>query len=106
MLDGVAAKTGSRGEGFTDFVTLTVCALAGGTMEQEYLANIQKYVTGEKGERPVDQLAVAFGKLIEIMGSTRADILGDLFQGGITYGEHAKYFTPAPICDLMAQLTA
>jgi hypothetical protein len=41
----------------------------------------------------------------EVSESTREDILGDLFQGGITYGEHAQYFTPAPICDLMAQLT-
>ena len=42
----------------------------------------------------------------EVSEDTREDILGDLFQGGITYGEHAQYFTPAPICDLMAQLTA
>jgi type I restriction-modification system DNA methylase subunit len=42
----------------------------------------------------------------EVSEDTREDILGDLFQGGITYGEHAQYFTPAPICDLMAQVTA
>ena len=44
MLDGVAAKAGSRGEVFADFLTMTVCALAGGTMEEEYLATVQKYV--------------------------------------------------------------
>src|SRR5438034_991772 len=32
MLDAVAAKTGSRGEAFDTFLTMTVCALAGGTM--------------------------------------------------------------------------
>ena len=106
MIDGVAAKVGSRGQVFDDFLTVMVCTLAGGTMEEEYLATVQKYVVGEKGKRPIDQLAAAFGKLIEIMEETRADILGDLFQGGITYGEHAQYFTPAPICDLMAQVTA
>jgi hypothetical protein len=106
MLDGVAAKTGSRGEVFDSFLTMTVCALAGGTMEEEYLATVAKYAAGEKGKRPVDHLAAAFARLVAIMDDTREDILGDLFQGGITYGEHAQYFTPAPVCDLMAQLTA
>lgn len=75
-------------------------------MEEEYLATIAKYTEGQKGKRPVDQLAAAFGKLIAIMEETRADILGDLFQGGITYGERGQFFTPTPICDLMAELTA
>lgn len=106
MLDGVAAKTGSRGQVFEDWITMAVCALAGGTMEEEYLATVAKYTAGEKGKRPIDQLAAAFGRLVTIMEETREDILGDLFQGAITYGEHAQYFTPAPICDLVAQLTA
>ncbi len=106
MLDGVAAKVGSRGQVFDDYLTMTVCALAGGTMEEEYLATIAKYIEGEKGKRPVDRLAEAFSQLIAIMEETRGDILGDLFQGGITYGERGQFFTPEPICDLMAQLTA
>ena len=59
MLDGVAAKTGSRGHVFDDWITMTVCALAGGTMEEEYLATVARYTDGEKGKRPVDQLAMA-----------------------------------------------
>ena len=106
MLDGVAAKTGSRGQVFDDWITMTVCALAGGTMEEEYLATVAKYVNGEKGKRPVDQLAAAFARLVAIMEDTHEDILGELFQGGITYGERGQYFSPGPICDLMAQLTA
>src|SRR5882672_7385205 len=84
MLDGVAAKSGSRGEVFSDFLTMTVCALAGGTMETEYLATIQKYVAGEKGKRPVDQLAAAFGRLVAIMEETRAKAPSqdDLYQRG------------------------
>ena len=106
MLDGVAAKTGSRGQVFDDFLTMTVAALAGGTMEDEYLATVAKYADGEKGKRPVDRMAAAFGRLVDIMESTREDILGDLFQGASTYGERGQYFTPSPICDLMAQLAA
>ena len=106
MLDAVAATTGSRGEAFSDWLTMTVCALAGGTMEEEYLATVAKYGVGEKGKRPVDHLAAAFGRLVAIMQDTRADILGDLFQGAITYGERGQYLTPENLCDLMAQLTA
>ena len=93
ILDCVATSTGSRDQVFSDFLSMAVCALAGGTMEAEYLATIQKYVAGEKGKGPVDPLAAAFGRLVEIMTDIREDIIGDLFQGGITYGEHAEYFS-------------
>ena len=33
------------------------------------------------------------------------DILGDLFQGAITYGEAGQFFTPAPVARMMAQMT-
>ena len=56
MLDGVAANVGSRGQVFDDFLTITVCTLAGGTMEEEYLATVAKYTDGEKGKRPIDRL--------------------------------------------------
>ena len=84
MLDQVAAKTGSRGEVFDSFLTMTVCALAGGTMEEEYLATVAKYAAGEKGKRPIDHLAAAFGKLIAIMDKTRAKDPShvDLYQRG------------------------
>ncbi len=105
MLDTVAAKTGSRGHVFEDWLTMVVCALAGGTMEEEYLAVVAKYAAGEKGKRPVDQLAKMFSTLVDIMEETRADILGDLFQGAITYGERGQFFTPENLCSLMGQLT-
>lgn len=105
MLDGIAHKTGSRAQVFEDFLTMTVCALAGGTMEAEYLAVVGKYAAGERGKRPVDQIAAMFGTLVRIMEETRSDILGDLFQGAITYGEHAQFFTPDSLCTLMAELT-
>jgi hypothetical protein len=84
ILDGVAASTGNRGQVFSDFLTVTVCTLAGGTMEEEYLATIQKYVAGEKGKRPIDQLALAFGRLVAIMDKTRAKDPSqvDLYQRG------------------------
>lgn len=32
-------------------------------------------------------------------------ILGDLFQGAITYGEAGQFLTPMPVCRLMARMT-
>lgn len=49
MLDDVAQRIGSRAQTFEDLVTVTVCALAGGTMEEEYRRTIPDYTTGEKG---------------------------------------------------------
>jgi len=33
------------------------------------------------------------------------DILGDLFQGAITYGEAGQFLSPQPLCRAMAQMT-
>jgi hypothetical protein len=46
-----------------------------------------------------------FGQLVLAMEKNDADILGDLFQGAITYGENGLYLTPDAITQLMAQLT-
>jgi hypothetical protein len=39
-----------------------------------------------------------------VIEETRADILGDLFQGAITYGENGQFLTPESLTDCMAQL--
>src|SRR5439155_11908640 len=59
---------------------------------------------GEEGKRGIDHLARMFGDLVRIMEETRSDVLGDLFQGAITYGENGQFYTPEPVCDLMAQM--
>lgn len=92
----------SRGQVFEDFLEMSVCALAGGTMEEPYLKVVQRYAEGEKGKRPVDLLAQLFGELVNVMEQTGADVLGDLFQGAITYGEHGQFYTPDHLCRLMA----
>jgi hypothetical protein len=45
-----------------------------------------------------------FGNLVAVTEETRADILGDLFQGSITYGERGQFMTPPSIAKLMAQM--
>ena len=73
-------------------------------MEEEYLQTIAKHTAGAKGKRGCDVLAQMFANLIAAMESTRRDILGDLFQGGITYGEKGQFLTPEPICEMMARM--
>ncbi|WP_419580849.1 N-6 DNA methylase [Stieleria magnilauensis] len=43
--------------------------------------------------------------MVDAMGETGEDILGDIFTGAITYGERGQFFTPAGVCDLMGSLT-
>lgn len=89
---------------FEDFLEMSVCSLAGGTMEDEYMTLVPRYSKGEKGKRAIDAIPQAFGALIEGMEKTRKDILGDLFQGGITFGENGQFFTPESLCELMVQM--
>lgn len=98
----------SRAQAFEDFLHMSVCALSGGAMEEEYLQTVAKHTAGKKGQRGADILARMFGLLVARMEETRTDmkdLLGDLFQGAITYGEAGQFLTPMPICRLMAKMT-
>ena len=74
-------------------------------MEDEYLQTIEKHKDGIKGRRGVDKLAEMFATLVDLTDRTRSDIIGDLFQGSITYGEKGQFLTPMPICRMMALMT-
>ncbi|MDB4614171.1 N-6 DNA methylase [bacterium] len=105
QLEEVSQRSGiSRGQSFEDFLHVSVCALAHPTMEDEYLQTIERHKDGVKGRRGVDKLAEMFATMVDAIDRTRDDILGDLFQGSITYGEKGQFLTPMPICRLMAQM--
>lgn len=109
LLDETSRRSGvSRGQAFEDFLNITVATLSGGEMEQQYLAVVQKHTKGKTGNRGCDSIAHMFGELVAQSEQTHNDIkdlLGDLFQGAITYGEAGQYLSPMPICRLMAQVT-
>lgn len=107
LFDTAAYQSGhNRSRVFSDFLTITVCALSGQTMEEEYLETINKgYTKGEQGKRGIDTLTKAFGFLVNAMHDTGQDVLGDVFQGSITYGEHGQFFTPDSVTDLMARIS-
>lgn len=84
---------------------MSLCALSGGQMEEQYLATVKKHSDGKKGKRGCDSIAHAFGTLVDAMEKNRKDILGDIFQGAITYGEAGQFMTPEPVCQMMARMT-
>lgn len=105
-IDEAARKAGlSRGQAFEDFLTFVRCSLSGQTMEEEYLKTVAKgYGKGKEGKRGIDAVVRGFARLVVLMEETGQDVLGDVFTGGITYGEAGQYFTPETITDLMAEL--
>lgn len=74
-------------------------------MEDEYLETIAKgYTKGDMGKRGIDTLAKALGFFVGAMEDTGQDVLGDVFQGAIAYGEHGQFLTPDSVTDPMAKM--
>ena len=70
----------------------SLSALSGGRMEPQYMETVQWHTAREWGKRGCDSIFHAFGTLVDAMECTRKDTLGDLFQGGNTYGEGPASF--------------
>jgi len=105
LLDETARRSGvSRSQAFEDFLLMSISALSGGQMEDQYMQTVQKHTEGKRGKRGCDSIAQMFGTLTQLMEETRADVLGDRFQGAITYGEAGQFLTPESLTDLMASL--
>ncbi|HEY5591315.1 MAG TPA: N-6 DNA methylase [Paludibacter sp.] len=88
---------------FTDFLDIIVCTLSLGAKEEQYLKIVSKY---EKQE--VNQLADAFASLVYEMdnnGQGLKDCLGDFFVEHLSFGKNGQFFTPEPICKMMAMMT-
>ena len=109
LLDETARRSAvSRAVAFEDCLHMSVCALSGGQMEEQYLATVAKHAKGKPGHRGCDSIAELFGRSIAQMEQTHGeieDVLGDLFQGAITYGENGQFFSPMPITRMMASMT-
>lgn len=105
-LEQVSQRSGvSRGQAFEDFLTAAVAALAAETMEDEYLAMAERHKRGKQGQRGIDLMPQMFAELIDAMSREDVDILGDLFQGALTYGESGQYFSPESVARLLAEMS-
>lgn len=104
-LEHLSQRSGvSRGQAFEDWLTAMVCALAAETKEAEYLTMVERHKAGKPGHRGVDLMGHLFAELVDAICRTDADILGDLFQGSITYGEAGQYFSPEHLAELLARM--
>ena len=105
-LEELTRRSGvSRGQAFEDWLTAIVSALAAESKEAEYLAVVERHKGGRRGQRGIDLMPQMLAELVEAMTRTDADILGDLFQGSVTYGEAGQYFSPASIARLLAEMS-
>lgn len=105
-LEAIARRSGvSRGHAFEDVLRASVAALAAETMEAEYFDAIKAHRDGAHAKRGVDLFPVFLGQAVDAMSRTDNDVLGDLFQGAVSYGEHGLYLTPQPVAELMVRLS-
>lgn len=96
------ARRNSISAVFTDFLEMAVCALTLGAMEERYLEIVGRY---EKKE--AQQMAEAFGALVMEMdnrGEGLKDVFGEFFMEHISHGHNGQFFTPEPICEMMARV--
>lgn len=97
------ARRNSISSVFSDFLEISVCALSMGAMEERYMEIMRRY---DKPEAYA--LAEAFGALVLEMdnhGEGLKDVFGDFFMEHISHGHNGQFFTPEPVCDMMARMS-
>ena len=69
--------------------------------EDEYLSMVERHTRGKYGERGIDlMMPVLFAELVNAITAKDVDVLGDLLQGSITYGEAGQYLSPDSIAEV------
>jgi type I restriction-modification system DNA methylase subunit len=99
LLSSLTSKGHNMARVFEDFLSAVVCSFSTGQLEDRYME-----IAGRYGSE-MNVLAQALGAVVVGMEKTEADILGDFFEGAITHGENGQFFTPEPLCELMARMT-
>jgi len=98
---------------FDDFLTMSIAACTQNLhtkkswYEDEYMATVQKY----KGSDLRFEFPNAFASLsIEMEDrfddSRGNDVLGEFFEQHISNGRNGQFFTPYPVCQFIASITA
>ncbi len=87
---------------FEDFLEMVICSLSLGAKEDRYLEIVRNY------EKPDAYLmAEAFGSLVVEMdnnGDGLKDGFGDFYMEYLSHGHNGQFFTPEPICEMMARI--
>jgi len=92
-------------EAFDDWLTASVAAFAHD--EDAYIAIIRKYGPRIQGKpHAADHFSYALGELMRAMQHEPADYLGQIYEAeSITNKYQGQFFTPEPLCELMADIT-
>jgi type I restriction-modification system DNA methylase subunit len=78
-----------------------------GPYEKRYMEIVSRYADKEKmGERAIDYFTKAHTNLIQEIREPRHDILGEIYMGCITFGQHGQFFTPGHISEAMAKIVS
>lgn len=93
---------------FDDLLTVIICAMGRETQEPLYLETIKKYTRAE-----LESLCKLFAELTKIYANSLqfgdwCDPLGEYYEcliGNYKKSNFGQFFTPKPICDLMAGIT-
>jgi len=79
-----------------------------GKYNERYMEIVNKYQERDKtrviGERTIDHFQRAFSLLIQESLETKKDVIGEIYQSQITYGEHGQFFTPEHVSDFMSKI--
>lgn len=96
---------------FNDFLTMGICAFhrtnIQSRLQEKDEANEDLYFQAINPYKKEDLyiLGEALGILqLNILDDPYSDILGEFFMQHITKGQNGQYFTPEPICDMMAKM--
>lgn len=102
IMDGLARRHGVH-QVFTDFLTMCICAFSMGKMEDRYFETIRRY------EKPYaysfsEALAALVIEMTGTDGNGLVDVLGKYFEENISRGYNGQFFTPQPVCDMLANI--
>lgn len=90
---------------FGDWLDLMTSAFSGN--EKDYLEVMSRYPNNRKEpDRESDLFSEALANLMLEKQKENKDYLGELFQEFVSHGHNGQFFTPEPVCDMMAKMTA
>lgn len=90
-------------EVFSDFLDYALLVMKWQDRDRDFSYYEKKY---ERHHTLFPQLIDELTLASDNAGEGMKDALGDFFMDEISHGRNGQYFTPQPICDMMASLTA
>lgn len=106
-LDRIQSRGYTMSKVFRDWVGLMLYSLK--RRDEPYLEVMDRYPNDrEKGDREADLFSEAFAELMNQTAKYEQEMLGDCYMeiaGNYSVQGMGQYFTPQPMCDMMAQMT-